>query len=220
MLNPLHICASWCLCSIRNWCAYTHWWQPYGRAMGFSSSWFAAGFSLLEVSGRSQRGRAAPFNPPSELHLVVHCWSQVAWNLAEEDFQGVGHSLRVRAEAVATEEPTGIANGEELKPKKSKPTESLEDSETCLWGLSYWTYVWNLKKERSISRDMNQTSWATLETSTLLQSQNIFVLAYPKFIKAKYFKIAEKQNLIQIDIWMKTLTKSIIYMPSVPLGAD
>lgn len=190
--------------------------------MWFSSSWFALKIHFhfqrfLEAS----KGAELPLLilPLCELHLVVRCWSQVAWNLAGDDFQGVGHSLRVRAEAVAAEEPTGIADGKELKPKQSKPKEPLEASETCLWGLSYWTYVWNLRKERSISRDVNQTSGATLETWTLLQSQNVFVLAFPKFIKAKYCKIAEKQNLTQIDIWKTTLTKSIIYMPSVPSGA-
>lgn len=161
-----------------------------------------------------------PFDPLSELRLVVHHWSQVAWKLAEDYFQGIGYSLRIKAEAVATEKPTGIGNGKELKPKESKPTGSLEASESCLWGLPYCTYSWSSKKEKRISRDMNQTSWATLGTWTLLQSQNFFALSYPELIKAKYWKMAEKQSLIQIIIRKKQLTKSIIYMPSILLGID
>lgn len=161
-------------------------------------------------------GVVTPFDPLSELHLVMHHWSQVAQKLAGDYFQGTGSSLRVKAEAVAPEKPTGIGNGKELKPKQPKPTASLGASKTCLWGLPYCTYVWSSKKERS----MNQSSWATLGTWILLQSPNLFALSCSKVIKAKYCKMAEKKSLIQNNIWKKQLTKSIIYMPSILLGTD
>lgn len=83
---------------------------------------------------------------------MVRHRSHAARKLAEDYFQGIGYSLGVKAEAAATEKPTGMGGGEELKPKQSKPTGSLEASESCLWGLPFCTCIWSSKKRKGGSQ--------------------------------------------------------------------
>lgn len=82
---------------------------------------------------------------------------------------------------MATEEPTGIADGKELKPKKSKPKEPLKASETCSLGSVLLNICLELEKgkEHLKGRESDQRS----------NTGNLNVTTKPKRLRFSISKI-------------------------------
>lgn len=142
-------------------------------------------------------GRAAPLDPLGELQhrCIAEPGSQqrifsraldIQW-----EFEITQWLPRSQLEEVIVNTQSQSFNG--AWPKQSKPTGSLETSESHLWGLPYCTYIWSSKKGKDLKGRESDWLSNTGNLSTAARP-NFFALSYPKLIKTKQCKISEKQT--------------------------